>query len=75
MEQCQVFATRQHATDGGRIPKGGFINEAVRDDAERVIEAFDVKTPSVHRHAAALSGGEPAKVHCRTRNFLPSLAF
>lgn len=47
---------------GDEFRKGGFIrNEAVRDYAERVIEAFDVKTPSVHRHAAALSGGNLQK--------------
>lgn len=42
--------------------KGGFLNyEAIDEHAKRLIAEFDVRTPSIHTPARALSGGNQQK--------------
>ncbi|OZB96312.1 ABC transporter ATP-binding protein [Paenibacillus sp. XY044] len=42
--------------------KGGFLNKsAIDDQAKRLIEQFDVRTPSIETKARALSGGNQQK--------------
>ncbi|MNP03919.1 Ribose import ATP-binding protein RbsA [compost metagenome] len=42
--------------------KGGFLNQqAINDQAERLVKQFDVRTPSVETKARALSGGNQQK--------------
>ncbi|KPV61146.1 heme ABC transporter ATP-binding protein [Paenibacillus sp. A3] len=42
--------------------RGGFLNsEAIETQAQRLISEFDVRTPSIHTKARALSGGNQQK--------------
>lgn len=58
MSENMVLQTYHRPT----FNRGGFLNyEAIDKQAERLIEGFDVRTPSIHTKARSLSGGNQQK--------------
>ena len=51
------FQTRPPASNGFLLDRGG-----ARDDTDRIVEQYDVRTPGIDTHARALSGGNQQKL-------------
>jgi len=51
------FQTRKPASNGFLLDRAG-----ARDDTDRIVEQYDVRTPGIDTHARALSGGNQQKL-------------